>query len=188
MKTETHLDLAIYLRNKHLYNRSTLDKAAFVVGCVEPDVNLCSYLKGFNLRPFFGHNWENAEKYILNCAEKTDRGHMGYLGMGRFVHYICDAFTFPHNKAYRDGLSKHTLYEKRLHTRVLEYCSRDESMDFQKPSTHLGDWVESLHKRYCRIAPSEETDAKFIFFAADCVVSRWVEQTAKLPETAIGRL
>lgn len=178
MKTETHFKLALSLSLKYLADRPLFGRAFFVAGCVEPDIDPFSYLKGFTVRPFFGHNWENAKKYILNCAEKAECGRAGYFEMGKFVHYLCDAFTFPHNAGFKGGLYEHVLYEKRLHARVFEHFGSGDISGLEKSHANLHEWVEQLHESYVQDACSENTDARFICVAADRAVRLWAEQTA----------
>lgn len=177
MKTETHFKLALLLSATHLSNRPLTARAMFVAGCVQPDISPFSYLKGFKVRPFFGHNWENAKKYILTRAEKAEQGRIGYFEMGKFIHYLCDAFTLPHNAEFNGGLYDHVLYEKRLNSLVFEQLGSEYKE--QKPdNTSLCKWIEQLHESYIKSDLSENTDAKFICFAADKAMSLWAEQTA----------
>lgn len=177
MKTETHYKLALLLSETHLSNRPPLARAMFVAGCVQPDISPFSYLKGFTVRPFFGHNWANAQKYILSHAEKTEHGSIGLFQTGKFIHYLCDAFTLPHNTEFKGGLYDHVLYEKRLHPLIFEQFGSKTALH-PPANLSLSRWIEQLHESYLKSDLSESTDAEFICLAADNAVRLWAERTA----------
>lgn len=56
MTTKSHYDLAVYLLGNYAHFSSDSANAAFIFGCVEPDVNVTTYLKGsLILQPLRGH-------------------------------------------------------------------------------------------------------------------------------------
>ncbi len=172
MKTETHLDLALKICKKQLKFVPFYKKFLFGLGCVLPDFDPISYLKGFRIRPFFGHNWENAKDYILRSAQNIKDKGVG-LRLGILVHYICDAFTFSHNSGFDGGLRDHTLYEKRLHDIVMQ----DGSRNFQKTVTkNLARHIEANHHRYKQMPASMETDADFILSVSTATVDYCIEK------------
>ncbi len=172
MKTETHLKYARYLRDKYLADCSQFEKSAFVIGCVEPDVNLFSYLKGFRIKPFYGHNCENSVEFIKKSLQKLDKGQVRCFNLGRLVHYVCDAFTLPHNRAFSGGLREHTLYEKRLH-RVIEEDIKQRSFD-NVIFGNCTDELSSLYSKYGNTSHSEKSDSDFIRSAAAIIIKSWL--------------
>jgi hypothetical protein len=97
---------------------------AILLGCVEPDFNTISYLKGtFRSQFFTGHNYENALPYIKRCMKKLGKKKRwslwNYFTFGRLLHYIADAFTWPHNQCFQDSVSAHWEHEAVLHREFL---------------------------------------------------------------------
>lgn len=168
MKTETHFKLAIRLCNRCFPSATAWQKAAFVNGNIMPDINPFSYLRGFTVRPFFGHDWQNSKGFILSSAEKLVAGKLGFYGLGVFIHYLCDAFTHPHNVGFHGSLREHTVYEKRLHTCVLQGGNR---FDTEKLNCSLSDFIISSHQLYEQVAASLPTDAEFILSAVGQVTA-----------------
>lgn len=177
MKTETHFELAIRLCDRCFPSATVPQKTAFVNGNVMPDINPFSYLRGFKVHPFFGHDWQNANTFILSAAEKLTVGHLGYFGLGVFMHYLCDAFTYTHNRGFHGSLSEHTAYEKRLHTFVLQGGNR---FDFKISNCSLSDFITRSHKVYEQAKPSFATDAAYILSAVE-VVAAVFKLNQKLP-------
>ena len=175
MKTETHLKYAYYLKEKYLSFCSSYDKGALVWGCVEPDVNLFSYLKGFRIKPFYGHNRENTTRYISKTVLKSENGQIGCFGLGRLVHYVCDAFTLPHNQLFICNMKEHNQYEKRLHYILTDMYSDDRPIKYRNISSGgLNHELSVLCDRYYRSVHSEVNDAEFIISAVNSVMTAWV--------------
>lgn len=166
MKTESHFKLALYLSKAYLSSLPLKVRIAFVLGSVEPDFNLLSYLKGFKVRAFYGHNWENSREYIKNslkyrrqtkCTSFTD----GFY-LGRLLHFIDDAFTYPHNRMYDKGLKNHSLYEKALHKALMRQLDR-EAFEKLWQYCHSGDFdVLSAHANYSVQPMSTQNDLSWI--------------------------
>ncbi|HWS42188.1 MAG TPA: hypothetical protein VN421_03790, partial [Pseudoflavonifractor sp.] len=50
---------------------SAADQKAFILGCVEPDPNMFSYLKGFvKYQKLRGHNYNSSRSYTLCVLKK----------------------------------------------------------------------------------------------------------------------
>lgn len=159
MKTETHLKFAKKLADQYLPDSSAYNRLMFIIGSVTPDINPFSYLKGFSVKPFFGHNWGNRRDYLSSGLRDLLMGRLSYFSLGQLVHFICDAFTFTHNITYKGGLYEHSRYEKALHTLF-------EKLDFSKeyPDLHLNinDGLNSLHEQYLSQPQGCENDLRFI--------------------------
>lgn len=174
MKTETHYKYALKLCERYSEEISPKDRVMLVLGAVIPDINLASYLKGFSVRPFFGHDWGNSRKYTERGFERLESGRLTAYGLGKLLHFLCDAFTFPHGGKYCGGLREHTLYEKRLNAVFFEeetemfkelYSKNGKGNAFEK--------ILMLHERYSFAEPSEKTDARFIKAVCEYTVDRW---------------
>ena len=171
MKTETHFDLGLKICKEQLKFFPFYKKALFVLGCVLPDFDPFSYLKGFKIRPFFGHNWANAKKYIFHSAKKVKVNGVG-LRLGLLVHYVCDAFTFVHNNDFNGGLREHTQYEKRLHDLIIKSGSQ---ICKAMPIQDAVQYIETWHKKYEEGSQSLETDVQFILSACFQIVELGAE-------------
>ena len=124
MKQESHRLLGhhlIGLLNELPKRRNT---RAFLIGCVEPDRNPLSYLKGsIRERWFYGHNYQNANqwiaRYITKLQCKTHWNMWDYYCMGKLIHYTSDAFTYVHNNCFTESIAAHREYENRLQEQFL---------------------------------------------------------------------
>lgn len=121
MQTKDHKLLADFLIANTTRNIHLLYKKAFIIGNVEPDVNLFTYLRGiFQEKKVRGHNYENIlpiiKKEFRYLKNKKKFGIKEYYILGKLMHYIADIFTFPHNKLFNGSLLEHAKYEKNLHT------------------------------------------------------------------------
>ena len=121
MKTADHLFLGKALSDKYMKSCSVLSKKAFILGNIFPDINFFTYLRGVVSRgKVRGHNYESSEKCSRKLTQKIRNKNrfsfLGYFKLGELVHYITDAFTFPHNDCFGKNLKKHMEYEEKLHT------------------------------------------------------------------------
>ncbi len=163
MKTETHYKLALSICDRFGLTATTGQRSAFVCGCVTPDLNPFSYLKGVRIRAFHGHDWQNAKGFILSAVERLMSGGLGYYGLGVLTHYLCDAFTYTHNTKFSGTLGQHNKYEKRLHSFVLQSANRFEYQPQIIGS--LSDFILNIHRRYDETPVSYSADADFISLA-----------------------
>ena len=95
-------------------------RKAFILGCVEPDYNLFTYLRGCKShRNVCGHNEKNIEKHITRLTERLERTGVNnsadYFRLGTLIHYIADTFTYPHTRVYNGTMKHHIAYEQTLH-------------------------------------------------------------------------
>lgn len=177
MKTETHLKYAKFLADKHFSNHRKISKYLFIIGCIEPDINPFSYLKGFFAHPFFGHNWVSREKYILNKSASAESKKLNCFKLGRLIHYVCDSFTYTHNDSFSGGVRLHTLYEKQLHALFDKNYELPSSPKTE--SAHLNQILSQLHNEYYRLAPSKQNDIKFIRLAVQNVLTHGIPLARK---------
>lgn len=172
MKTETHWKLALKILKNDIPEMSFKSRVAFAFGCVKPDFDMFSYLRGFRHKPFYGHNWSNAHNYIMRLSQKAIQKNLGSFGLGLLVHYLCDAFTFVHNDCFCGGLRAHTVYEKQLHKTLLESEKRSEQFYFGE-SQNLSEVIENAHSRYMTLPNTVVKDIEFIDFVVNLVVAVW---------------
>ena len=124
MQTKDHLALG------HFLLRTTADiglhrnAGPILLGCMEPDYNLATYLRGLkDHRAFHGHHAENSFSHIAACIRSVEKrglcSRWDCFRLGAMLHYVADAFTWPHNTFWTGGLVQHAAYERELHKAFL---------------------------------------------------------------------
>ena len=98
---------------------SPLKEKWFLIGCVEPDYNPFTYIRGsIKHKLLHGHNAPNCKKHIDRIVEKISSTTIStpyqWFLLGTAVHYIADCFTFAHNAFFTGGMAQHMKYEMRL--------------------------------------------------------------------------
>lgn len=185
MKTEDHFRLAIHLKNQYLKNLPALSKLAFIIGSVEPDVNLFTYLLGWKIRFLYGHNWNNAKKYLENKLQKTAHAQkVNWFSVGRIVHFTADAFTYTHNSYFVGGFYKHTKYEKQMHQYFIPQMTKAHPR-FNNSGENLHQYILKRHNEYMWAPPSAKTDTEFILSAVNLITNHFfIKATANKKEHA----
>ena len=94
-------------------------RRAFLVGCVLPDYNPFTYLRGIaESRRMVGHNARYSEKHIEKVAHRLQRkgirGVADAYALGTLIHYLADSFTYVHTESFREGMREHNRYEREL--------------------------------------------------------------------------
>ena len=115
MQTRDHKVLAEFLVSKMGQELSVIYIKAFILGNIEPDKNLFTYLHGWVRGvKFHGHNYENIlpvmDKLFGSLRGKRHWGVSEYYHFGKLMHYIADAFTLPHNGIFKGNLREHCRY------------------------------------------------------------------------------
>jgi len=168
MKSNSHRTLGRYLIDTYMQEYPDFCRKAFTIGCIQPDKNPTTYLKGsFRWQWFRGHNWDNAKRYIRKSGDRLQNRRelrlLDYYRLGKLIHYTADAFTYAHNKHYTDNLSAHRDYERNLNSRLedyLEQFSTDLGIIFD-PNGSVSDFISKNHKRYMGHLPCIENDMEY---------------------------
>ena len=178
MKGKSHKRMGQYLAEQYLDQASAAQRLAFRFGCIEPDKNPTTYLKG-SLRSELlrGHNFSNAESFLCRLSKKLEQaekdGLLFYYRLGKLIHYLADAFTWPHNKTFHGSLREHLRYEGQLQHSFL--AARAWSSPVQPGTGTLFDWIRTEHRRYLTTAPSVENDCHFSMTAVQTAIL-WLDQ------------
>ena len=70
MRSEDHLALGLYLLSRENSPQFRRHCIAFLIGCIEPDYNQFSYMRGIvHHRKFRGHNAENSFAFLMRCRK-----------------------------------------------------------------------------------------------------------------------
>ena len=168
MKSNSHRTLGIYLSDTYLQGYSTFCRKAFSFGCIQPDKNPLTYLKGsIRCQWLRGHNWDNANKYIKKLGDHlqhTKSLHFfDFYRLGKLIHYTADAFTYAHNIHYTQSLSEHRSYECKLHYELEMYLARvgNDYRIMLQPQGSVSDFIRKNHARYMCCSPCLENDMEF---------------------------
>jgi hypothetical protein len=187
LKTETHKILAEYLAFKYLADRSILENIAFKIGSIEPDYNPFSYLRGFFVRPFFGHGSDNCRKYLKSAAKRLKKqnsdGVWYMFKLGVFIHYLADSFTYSHNNGYGGGVKEHDRYERNLD---VFYREKISLLDTKLPvlmsrgvNLRLGELIDAVHEKYKNMQHNPEKDLLFILYMT-CLATKRLSAKRKV--------
>ncbi len=171
MQTRDHKMLAELLADEMGQRVPYLYKKALILGSIEPDRNPFTYLHGFTRgEKFHGHNYENIlliMKKLFNSVQKEKSlGFRKYYRLGKLIHYVADAFTFPHNKEFCGNLREHCRYESVLHVQFYDILQKQKMTGTTGKGIGSFRHIEVLHKEYLKKAGTFETDCRYILQAA----------------------
>ncbi len=166
MRTKDHLALGKYLWHFYMNNSNPINRAAFLIGSVEPDFNYATYLRGFKTsHELGGHNQENTAVLILRgikqLREKRCWSAGDFFTAGTLMHYIADSFTWPHTASFCGNLQKHVSYEHRLHYVIVS----EISSGIAAPVPYIADfpaYLDRMHTLYMKKTADMQIDSRFI--------------------------
>lgn len=168
MKKKDHLMLASFILRLADASVLSLHSTAFTAGCIEPDLNVFSYLRGsLKGKKFHGHNAGNCRTHLEKLLGKIEErgltsGYDCFL-LGVAVHYIADSFTAVHNTDILDvDVKTHLEYENRLHEDLTEALKKPFIFEYGMLNTSLKDYVTDNHHSYSASAPSTKNDCSYI--------------------------
>lgn len=164
MQTRDHLYLARRLLETAGVYIPLQGRAAFLFGCMEPDINPVTYLCRTDGERFRGHSFENRAprlRALLTALSGSGLSSVhDYFALGAALHYLADAFTFPHNAAFPGDLHEHVAYEKTLHP-VFRAAEAEAALPM-RPAGRLWDCVAALHDDYLSAQPGPDNDSACI--------------------------
>lgn len=140
----------------------------FLLGCVQPDKNPTTYLKGsLRFQLLRGHNYPNAQRYIYRLYRRiAGRPYLSVLEcyqLGKLIHYIADAFTYAHDPSFSGSLQEHRLYERKLEISLRRYLQHPIGCADRTCGSPA--FLKVYRKAYIRHPNGTETDARFIWMA-----------------------
>ena len=129
MTTKSHYQFGLYLLTMIPGYLTSAEQTAFLCGCVEPDYNPGTYLKGsIHGQKLRGHNFPNMLPCMHRLFEKIrytqSPGILCFYRLGKLTHYLMDAFTYPHNSVFYGSLKEHIRYEASLEPLFLQSLSQ----------------------------------------------------------------
>ncbi len=168
MQTKTHLALGHYLLSVEKDAGLHRHSGFFLLGCMEPDYNLATYLRGLKGHGVFhGHNAENSFAYVSGCLDSFEENGPGsgpdYFRLGALLHYVADAFTGPHNSFWTGGMVGHAVYELKLHGVLTNGLNTpDVCVPADGANSSLSEFFAQAHKRYCEDKRGPAADSHYI--------------------------
>lgn len=175
MRRKSHRDLGCYLADRYMSHVSQIKIQAFLLGCVEPDHNPATYLKGsFRCQWLRGHNYRNARRFMRRVSRRLEAKEnlnlWDFYTLGKLIHYVADAFTLAHNDCFTPDLSAHREYEARLQEHFLRYLQEDPTVD-PNTAASVMEAVYRYHDLYEQQVPDIHTDARYALNACCCVAA-----------------
>ncbi len=174
MKSSSHKRIGQFLAAQHFYDLSPMYIRAFMLGCVQPDKNPTTYLKGsIRFQWLRGHNYENSCRYMIRLCRRMERKKTltlaDYYQLGKLMHYVADSFTYAHNREFGGNLRRHRLYEQRLDVCLRKYISR---ISLDAPTASRAEDVIRMNRRlYCTLPHSTVHDVYFSLITCYGVLS-----------------
>ena len=178
LKSKSHVGLGHYLADRYLSGQSWLERRAFMIGCIEPDRNPATYVKGSRKHERLrGHNFPNARNYMRRLTRRLGRrgswGLVSFYELGKLVHYIVDSFTFAHSGRFEGSLVEHLAYEERLQRYFLAMLKEQRFSDLKlQPCGSVYDMIMAAHETYDRMPGAIETDALYAIAISAQAVQR----------------
>lgn len=166
MTTKSHYYLGKCLIARYFYNWTPLERRAFLFGCIEPDINLVTYLNGITYtQTIKGHNYPNMLPQLRSLSKKLlaseTIGPLFCYRLGKLIHYLTDAFTFPHNTAFTGTMRDHVQYEEELEKMFLPKLHELHSQSIPWRGISLYKDIVTCHKYYIHAIRGYETDSLF---------------------------
>lgn len=175
MRGKSHICLGQYLVEHYMKDTPKRYAKAFLIGCVEPDRNPVTYLKGsLRCQWLRGHNYRNARRFMRQISQRLERKEtlnlFDYYTLGKLIHYTTDAFTYAHNDTFPTALSDHREYEAALQDHFLEYISGDPQVNPKVAGTVM-EAISRYHREYETQKADIRTDSRFALTACCCVLA-----------------
>jgi hypothetical protein len=177
MQENDHLVLAMELIRATPVKMPWLAKAAFLIGNLEPDLNFFTYARAsLAQKTLRGHNAENSREHVLKCLNRLDRKTLwtplDYFSLGTVVHYVADAFTFPHNALFSGSLRAHVAYEKVLHREFRRARGKSRTAATIPWQETAAGYYLSEHLNYVKSEKTPENDCTSILRACRTIYRR----------------
>lgn len=187
MKSYDHKQLAEHLTENILPAHGYLPARFFIHGAVFPDHNPISYLQGLlDGHPMKIHFTTYSRPKVQQLIEKLEKKEglslWGYYRLGVLIHYLADAFTYPHNETFTENMLAHAKYESQeLHSALTQHLSGDMEVTNENLKIKKNLWHTfcALHNTYEQTNPSPQTDLSYIIPLCEMVCREFACVKAK---------
>lgn len=175
MRGKSHHCLGKYLAEHYLADKPRHCVLAFQIGCIEPDRNPATYLKGSLRHQWLrGHNYRNARRFMRTISRRLEQKKTwnlwDYYTLGKLIHYTTDAFTYAHNAEFPAQLKNHREYEVALQEYFLDYMAQDPQVN-PTVARSIMTAISGYHHDYEQIVPNITNDCHFALTACCCVLA-----------------
>ena len=175
MRGQSHRCLGRYLVRHYMNDVPSRYVTAFLMGCIEPDRNPATYLKGsLRCQWLRGHNYRNARRYMRRISRYLEKKKAlnlyDYYRLGKLIHYTADAFTYAHNADFPSRLQNHMQYEAELQNHFLEFLAEDPQVDIVT-TKNIMSAICSFHREYEQLEYTIHNDCRFALTACCCVLA-----------------
>ncbi len=149
-------------------------RRAFLIGCVEPDLNYITYIKG-SIRASWlrGHNWSNSQRYVGRVSRRLEaRDHLRMLDLyrlGKLIHYTTDAFTYAHNDSFQENLRQHRSYERTLESYFFRYMAEEHACRAGEYDNILN-MIRYYHDDYVNRPTGVYNDSKYTLIVCTAIL------------------
>ena len=172
MKQESHKLLGYYLMNRAGEGYAPRHRAAFLLGCVEPDRNPLTYIKGsYRAQWMRGHNFLNAQRLMARLCRGLEGREswrmLDYYRLGKLIHYTADAFTFAHNAMFQEDIRQHLVYEGHLQKHFKQLLEEERALPCLPFEMAAYDLIRRHHQDYETAQRTVETDAEYILLVTE---------------------
>lgn len=167
MRTTDHLALGVFLVKEANDAALSRHSRAFLIGSVEPDYNIASYVRDtVKRREISRHGADQAFPYAAKCMAAFEKhglsGFGGYFMLGTMLHFVADAFTYPHNAFWSDSMAAHITYERALHGAFLNELKARSSKGLAAAPQYPLEYFSKAHDEYSKEGGSIQTDCRYI--------------------------
>ena len=175
MRGKSHISLGRYLLAHYLSDLPRSYQRAFLFGCIQPDRNPATYLKGsIRFQWLRGHNYHNARQFMNRISRRLEQKETlklyDYYTLGKLIHYTADAFTFAHNDTFPTKLSDHRDYEISLQNCFLDYLHSNPRINVKSERTVM-DGITRYHREYSSKSMDIHRDCRYVLQACCCVLA-----------------
>lgn len=175
MRGKSHQQLGKYLAAHYMENVPQRYVRAFLIGCIQPDRNPATYLKGSIRHQWLrGHNYHNAQRFMCRIASRLEQKEtwnlLDYYTLGKLIHYTADAFTYAHNDTFPTNLNDHRIYEAELQNHFLDYLQEDPPVSPPHAKTIM-QAIYRYHREYQKEPSDIYRDSHFALTACCCVLA-----------------
>ena len=165
MRGESHRCLGHYLVQRYINHVPGCCVRLFLIGCVQPDRNPVTYLKGSIRHQWLrGHNFRNSARYMRKLSQRLEGRQSlrfwDYYALGKLIHYTADAFTFAHNEYFPKDLEAHRKYEVELQDQFLNYLRKDPEVNIVLAKSIM-QTILRYHEEYRSLEPHIHTDMTY---------------------------
>ncbi len=178
METKDHLYLAKQITGTADFG-GRINSSAFEYGCISPDVNPLTYIKG--------HTYAGTASYVRKTLSRIHgklKTPVDFFDLGRAVHFIGDYFTFPHTPLFSGTLAEHVSYEKLLHKHIVSEKNEilaESRLDLSNAGKCIR-LLESVQEKYYKAKNSFENDWNYIRFMCSSIAMSAASCKVRLPK------